>query len=210
MSESKNKVDQNIIASDKNIEIWFEKNWKKCSLAIIVILVVGMTVFTTIYLKEQNTAKAAGALAAAKIADLPALLKKTPNAPGAAAARIRLADDLVAKKDYAGAKVQFNAIANDMAAAIELRSRAKLNSALCDELSGNAKAAAESFALLMNDSSISQLIRDEAGFQAGRIFVAIKDPRGEEILQKLANAPTDANMINPWKRNAQALLNQSK
>ena len=172
--------------------------------------IVGMAVFAVIYFKQQSEAEATRALATAKVADLPALLEKNPGVPGAAAARIRLADNLLAKKDYAGAKAQFKIVADDASAAAELRSRAKLSAVSCDELAGKTKEAAEAFVLLMNDSTAPQRVRDEAGFHAGRIFLTLNDQRGKDILQKMASAPADNSMANPWKKNAAALLKQAK
>lgn len=208
MADSKNN--QKVVSENKNVEIWFEKNWKKCLVALVLILVIGMTIFAVIYFKQQKETEATRALASAKVADLPALLEKNSSVPGAAAARIRLADDLLAKKDYAGAKAQFKIVADDASVAAELRSRAKLSAISCDESAGKTKEAAEAFVLLMNDNTTPQRVRDEAGFHAGRIFLSLNDPRGKEILQKIANTPADGSMANPWKKNAAALLKQAK
>lgn len=210
MSDNKNNVDKNIFADEKMAEIWFEKNWKKVVAIVVCAIVVGMAVFASIYLKKQNDSNMMKAFAAAETAELAALLEKSPNAAGSASARIRLADALIEKKDYAGAKAQFQTLANDASAAAELRSRAKLGIAACDELSGNKKAAAESYMRLSNDSSVPSRVRDEAAFHAGRLFVAVADLRGREILKKLADSPMDSAMANPWKAHAAALLKNLK
>ena len=210
MADKNNNVDKNIFADEKQAEIWFEKNWKKIAAVVVLAILIGMAVFVSIYLKKQKNAEMMQVFAAAETSELAALLEKNPDAAGAASARARLADALVEKKNYADAKAQFQTLANDVSAAAELRSRAKLGVAACDELSGNKKAAAESYMLLSNDSTVPRRVRDEAAFHAGRLFVAVADARGKEILKKLADSPIDSSMANPWKNHAAALLKNLK
>ena len=210
MADKKNNVDKNIFADEKMAEVWFEKNWKKVAAVVVLAILVGMAVFASIYLNKQKNTGMMKKFAAAETAELAALLEKNPDATGASAARARLADALLAKKDYTAAKAQFGALAADLSAAAELRSRAKLGIAACDELSGNKKAAAESYMLLSNDSTVPRRVRDEAAFHAGRLFAAVADSRGKEILKKLADSPMDSSMANPWKAHAAALLKNLK
>lgn len=209
MSDKKNKI-ENVDNSSKVAEIWLEANWKKCLALLVLVIVVGMVIFSVIYVKKQNAREAKENFAAAEVANLAALLEKNPDAPGAAAARIRLADELLSKKDYAGAKAQFSAVATAENIPEELRSRAKLSIPACDELSGNQKAAADGYQALMNDLSTPLRVRDEAGFHAGRLLLAQNDARGKEILQRLADSPADGSLANPWKAHAAALLKGAK
>ena len=121
-----------------------------------------------------------------------------------------MAEKLLNEKKYGEAKEQFKLLASDKNAAAELRSRAKLGSAACDELAGNKKAAADSYLLLVNDSSIPRRVRDEAAFHAGRLLAEIADVRGKEVLKKLVDSPADTSMANPWQAHAAALLKSLK
>ncbi len=201
---------KNIPDVEKKAELWLEKNWKKVIAVIILATIAGMAVFISLYLKKQKNDDLMQAFAAAEAAELGALLEKNPTAPGAAAARIGLAEKLLNEKKYGEAKEQFKLLASDKNAAAELRSRAKLGSAACDELAGNKKAAADSYLLLVNDSSIPRRVRDEAAFHAGRLLAEIADVRGKEVLKKLVDSPADTSMANPWQAHAAALLKSLK
>lgn len=201
---------KNIPDVEKKAELWLEKNWKKVIAVIILATIAGMAVFISLYLKKQKNDDLMQAFAAAEAAELGALLEKNPAAPGAAAARIGLAEKLLNEKKYGEAKEQFKLLASDKNAAAELRSRAKLGSAACDESAGNKKAAADSYLLLVNDSSIPRRVRDEAAFHAGRLLAEIADVRGKEVLKKLVDSPADTSMANPWQAHAAALLKSLK
>ena len=203
MADKKNKIE--VAANDRQVEIWLEKNWKKALAVIVLLLVIGMTVFGTSYYRKAESAKTMKLLAEAEVADLAELLEKNSGVPGAASARMRLADDLLNKKDYQAAREQYALVVSDRYALAENRSRAKLNMAACDELAGKSKEAGEAYLQVMNDLSVSAVLRDEAGYQAGRIFAGLKDSRGKEILQKVA-VSVSANQVNPRKSNAAALL----
>ena len=210
MADNKNNVDANSFAGDKSAELWFEKNWKKALVFIVLLMIVGMAVFAALYLKKQKENDLMQAFAAVEDAELAALLEKNPAASGAAAARAKLAEKLLSEKKYDAAKNQFKLLAADNNAASELRSRAKLGSVACDELAGNKKVAAENYLLLVNDTSIPRRVRDEAAFQAGRILAEISDARGKEVLKKLVDSPADTSMANPWQAHAVALLKNLK
>ena len=196
-----------IIPADKQAEIWFEKNWKKVLVVIVLVVIVGMVSFALIQRRSQQIENATRRLAEAGVGELPELLAKSDGIPGAAAARMRLAADLLGKKDFAAAKEQFSLAANDASAPLESRTLAKLSAAGCEEAAGNRKTAADAFLQIVNDNSVAATFRDEAGFQAGRILIALGEKaRAKEILQKVAVTPAVSSGVNPWKSNAAALL----
>jgi hypothetical protein len=193
--------------ADKQAEIWFEKNWKKILLSIVVLLVVGMGIFYGINQRAVQQKTAAAELAAAEVSDIAGLLEKNPDVPGAAAARLRLIKSLCEEKKYTEAAKQLSLLAADENASPVIRSRARLDAASCKELNGELKEAAEMYLELSNDYSIASELRNEAAYQAGRLLLALKDARGKDVLKTLAEVPADPlTGKNFWQKNASALL----
>ena len=94
---------------DERIELFFSKHWKKVLGAAVVILLAGVVAYSIYYTNKKNTEKATLELASAKAENLPALLEKHSDVPGAAFARLRLAHYQFGKKQYEEAAGNFAA-----------------------------------------------------------------------------------------------------
>lgn len=204
VAERKKVTDiEKALNDDERIELWLSKNWLKCLIAVIIIAVAIIAVFTYLNIKEKNALEVSRNFASAKAEELPALLKKNPGAVGADIARLRLAAYLMDKKDISGAVSQFIEVSISKTAPIELKYRARLSAAACCELAGNIKEAASSYKGIFTDKSIPENIRLEAGYNAGRLLIALNDAaQGEALLKEVAAANTG----NPWKSQAEMLL----
>ena len=92
MADNKKNIDTGSVANEKKAEVWFEKNWKKVLVVIVLATIAGMAIFVSLYLKKQKNDDLMQAFATTESAELIALLEKNPAAPGAAAARAGLAE----------------------------------------------------------------------------------------------------------------------
>ena len=194
MAKKKNieGLEKELYSDRERMEIWIGENWKKCVILAAVVVVAVVAVYSVRYRSEEKRRAAIVALASAKAEELPAVLAKYPDSPGAATAKMRLAEHLMSQKKYADAKARYAEVAQDRNAPAELRGRAKIAGAACDELSGNLQDAAAACTALMSDSSAGTTIREEAGFQAGRLLIALKEfDRAAEVLRNVADMPAE-------------------
>ncbi len=198
---------------DERIELWIRNNYKKCAVAMLVLIAVVVTVLA-LYIKQQNDIRRKSvAIAEAKPEALPALLAENPDLPGAGIARLRLADYLLNdKKDYAGAESVFNTIAQDASLPVEIRNSAKISAVSCIELSGKSKEACEAFVTICSDPTASPALKCEAVLQAARLLLTLKEQaKAVELLQEVANWEIPAggeaqSSVMVGKMYAQALL----
>lgn len=208
----KEKVDiTKALEDNERIELWLSKNWKKCLIFAVAVIVAAVAIFIVFYYRQESIRKNSEALAAAKGEKLEAMLKKTPDAAGADFARIRLASEFVEKKSFDKAAEQFKAVASSKSAPAELRIRARLSIAACLENSGKSKEAADAYQLIYNDMSVGQSVRNEAGFNAGRLLIALgKKADAVKLLKKVAEIPAAGKDKVPaadeWQNQAAVLL----
>ena len=213
MSKKVQKDIEKALPENERIELWLSNNWKKCLLVVIAVIVAAMAVFAVIYYRKETARKNSEALSAAKGEALAAQLNKTPDADGADLARIRLAGELVEKKSFDKAIVQFKAVAASKTAPVELRVRARLSIAACLEQSGKVQEAADACKVIFNDMSVPQSVRNEAGFNAGRILLDLNQKsEAVSLLQKVVKVLPAANGKNAepdqWQIQAAILLNR--
>ena len=168
------------LSDEERIQLWLNKNWKKCLIAVIVIASAVVAFMSVNYIRDQRIMKAVNAIAEAKADELPALIAENPDVPGANLARLRIALNLMDKKDYAGA---------DTTVPLELRTRARFSAAACKEYAGKAKEASAAYMMIFNDSTVSGGSRYEAAYQAGRILIALNDlAAAKKLLQPVAES----------------------
>lgn len=187
--------DKNNSANNRAVELWLEKNWKKCLAGMVAVIVVAMAVFFVFYQRNSNAEKIALAFAGAPVDKLPALLVENSDAPGASVARLRLASYLqMEKKDFSAAKIQYDLLAADKNLPQSVRENARISAAKCEESLGRTKEAAETLFIIFNDASVISEIRNEAGFQAARLFSGLNDPRAKIVFEKLSQFPETASL----------------
>lgn len=177
------------LSDEERIQLWLNKNWKKCLIAVIVIAIAVVAFMSVNYIRDQRIMKAVNAIAEAKADELPALIAENPDVPGANLARLRIALNLMDKKDYAGAESMFTKFASDTTVPLELRTRARFSAAACKEYAGKAKEASAAYMMIFNDSTVSGGSRYEAAYQAGRILIALNDlAAAKKLLQPVAES----------------------
>lgn len=177
------------LSQDERIEMWISKNWKKCAVGAIV-LIVAVVIGFIIFLKHQEDIRNKSiAIAEAEAENLSELLADNPDVPGANTARIRLAHYLEnEKKDYISAGNVYNRIAADTTLPASLRNEARLSSAGCLEAAGKKEEARDAYLSISNDSTVSQSVKCEAAMQAARLLLALGErAQAEELLQGLAD-----------------------
>ena len=215
MKKENNKIDITGALNDsERVELWLKKNWKKTLIAVIILAIVAVAAFAVYYFNNQKAVANDTALNEADAEKLPELLKKNPESPAANQARLRLAQSLIAKKDFDGAAIQFDLVAISEKTPSEIRSRARMSAAACQEAVGKKLEAAEAYLAIFNDASVSGLARNEAGFNAGRLLAGLnKKQRASEVLKLVAETiQTPGNAASPavpdmWQSRAQMLLN---
>ena len=163
-------------------EYAFASNWKKIVIAAVaVVVVVAIAVSVKVFIKSSEMKKAQAFAAAVTIEDLEKTVQKYGSAP--ADARLRLASLYMDKKDYANARKELAAAADDNA--MELRWRAQLNIAYVDELEGKYADGAAKFADFAKSRREvgSAAFAAEAYAAAGRLYLlAGQIEEGKNIL----------------------------
>lgn len=197
-----------LFSDDERFEMFFAANWKKIMAAAVAVVVVITLVFA-IRLHVANNAKRASAklAAASSAADLEKALAENADAAGADAARFRLAGMYIAEKKYAQAQTALDKLA-DSAAEPSLRNKARLSAAYMLEMSGKLADAAQRFSAIAAQHSNPSVMRAEAAYAAGRLYLALnKKAEAKQVLNQLQLMETASasNAVGFWKDRAQML-----
>lgn len=183
---------------DERIELFFSKHWKKVLGAAVVILLAGVVAYSIYYTNKKNTEKATLELASAKAENLPALLEKHSDVPGAAFARLRLAHYQFGKKQYEEAAGNFLAFANDASTPKELGIHARFSAGACKEYAGKSNEALTIYRSVYDDQVAGLAARNEAAFQLGRLYLSMdKKDEAKNILKSVAEAELINNPADP-------------
>lgn len=146
------------------------QNFIYIGVAVIVIVAAGLTFMSV--KNSGDTKEALALLKADTVESLRAVIKQYPSAPLAAYARTRLAAKLFEDKKYDDALALYEAVAKT---AGDVRWQATLDAASVLEAKGDKAAAATRFKETLDNAAAPALYRCQAGFEAGRIYAALKD-----------------------------------
>ena len=181
-----------LFSDRERMELWFSANWKKCIVwAFAIIAAAVVVVILSSYVRSKD-AEFRQKLGSAPVAELADVIAQDPDHEAVPAARLRLANGLLAKGDVNGAKAEFEKLAGDVNAAVALQENGKIGAACCVELLGDAKGAMNSYQALAMDAANSMPLRAEAGFHAARLLMDAGDRAGAEKVLNSVLAGKDA------------------
>lgn len=188
MAENNNKqidgVEKVLFSDRERAELWVAKNWKKSAIVMVIIAVAGVVGYTIAQHLEEKAKACENALIDAKADALADAISKNSGAKGAAFARMRLASDLVSKKDFKGAVAQYKAVVADPECDAQLKLSASVAIAQAYEAAGDAKQALASYLLVEKNSTASVAVRINAACAAARLMIDAKAYKDAELLLK--------------------------
>lgn len=179
MAEKKNKnskalnsaITQELMSDAERVEFLLVSHWKGIVAALIALAAAVAVGFLGYSAYRSSRHKAASALAdASTVEELRAALDAYGSAPGASAARFRLATQLAAEKKYADALAELEKVASDSSNPM-FAAQAALTAAYLHETADDGKAV-QAFADLGARPELPEQLRAEANFNAARIEAA--------------------------------------
>ena len=207
--ENKINMGQALFSDRERFEMWFSENWKRTAIISLAAVVAVSVAFGVKNHIEESRAEAASTLAAADTVDaLKAALKKHPDSSAAPIAKLRLANMLFDKADYAGAIVYLKEIADASDADVVVKNAAKMNYAKALELTGKTEDAAKAFASIAATDGVNFSVKSEAAFNAARLYAKLGKTKAalEEIQNISISGNTSGNpMMNVYAESANAL-----
>jgi len=168
------EISNELFTDEERARMFFIEHWKLIA-AVAVLAVLAVTGWFAVSshmrsVQKANTAKLADAKT---IAEIETVIKNTPDAPGADAAKFRLATMYAAEKNYVKARQVLEALASSTSD-VANRDRARLNAAYTLEFEGNAADAAKKFSDIAGNTALPAMVRAEAGYAAGRLYIDLK------------------------------------
>lgn len=145
-------MEKALFSDSDRVEYWFTKNWKKATVALVLIALVIVAVVFFISKHNDSKKKAADALANVTIATK-GVIGKYSDHPAAPMARFRLAGQYIEKKDYKNALPLLRHIVADSKADPMLKKQAKISLAGALEASGDTAGAITLYTKLSKDRS---------------------------------------------------------
>lgn len=188
------QLGESLFSDRERMELWFAANWKKCVVLTFAVILIAGAAAAWHYFAQKNDAEFREKLGAAKVEEIAGIIAEKPEHPAVPAARLRLANGLLAKGDVKGAKAEFDNLAAAAKAAVALQECGKIGSANCLELLGETQEARKSYQVLADDAANSLPTRAEAGFHAARLLIAAgNNAEAEKMLQKIADLGSNAD-----------------
>ena len=168
-----NELGNSLFSDRERMELWFAANWKKCVLVVVGLILLSGIAVTWYYVSEKKEADFVRRLNEAKSAkEIAEIIAERPDHDAVHAARLRMAQDLLAKGEVKAAKAEFEKLAAAAKAASALQESGKIGVANCLELLGEAESAMKSYQTIADDVANSLPTRAEAGFHAARLMLA--------------------------------------
>jgi len=168
------ELEQALFSDRERFEMWIAENWKKVAVAAVLAALVTAGGFSALWHRSHTNRRASYALVDAADADLEKTLKQYPDAPGAALARMRLAQKYAADKKYDDAIRLYRQISGDSDTDETLRNAARLAVAATQENAGSSAEAASSYSSIAQDAALAPDVRGEAGLAAARLLAREK------------------------------------
>lgn len=190
-------------------ESWLIENWKLVA-AIGAVIILGVAAFSiSAHVIRSRDAAAVKAFSEAKTAEaLLAAIAAYPNHAGAVNARTRLAGIYIADKNYDKALAEFRSIASSDADPF-LRSRASVDCAYILEIQGKNEEAIREFESLSVNPQISEELRAESAYAAGRLYMAKNDlPKARAALSRVVPGKNVSPVYQTWAEKSAAILNR--
>jgi tetratricopeptide (TPR) repeat protein len=200
----KNQEAKELFDDFERFEMFVHERWKWLVFGGISVVVAVAIYGAATYWFSHLDNKAVSALGVAKTEDeLIKVIDEHSDHPAAARARQRLISFYVAEKKYDEALLVYGALlAGNISA--EIRWRSELEMAYLNELKGNLEAAAGEFDRL-GSSPVSEDIRSEASYSAGRLYLQLKnDAEADKCLKRVLSSPvSQSNSL--WQMQARYL-----
>lgn len=200
----KNQDARELFDDFERFEMFVHERWKWLVIGGVVVVIVVAVYGVAAYWFNHLDNKAVSVLGTAKNeTELVKAIEEHSGHPAAVRARQRLINFYVADKKYEEALKVYGAIlAGDVSA--EIRWRCELEMAYLNELKGNLDPAARAFDRI-GSSPVSEDIRSEANYAAGRLYLQLKNnAEADKCLKRVLNAPlSQSNSL--WQMQARYL-----
>ncbi len=195
-----------LFSDTERMEMWFAEHWKSVIAVAVVVLVAGTATFGVWKYREYRYECAVSALQnAATVEALQQTLATYADCDAAPAARYRLANLLLQKKDYKNAASQFQTISDTPAVSPDLAENARFKKIVCAELAGDIKQAAEQYAAFGNDTRMTPARRAEADYAACRLLLDLGDVKTAETILAKERLVGNTMMLFHWTGQLDAL-----
>lgn len=178
--------EKELLSETERVELFISKYWSKIAIVsvILVVVIVGIFAFSKSRSDAQNALM--NKFASAEGAELEKLIADNSSATGVEMARLRLAAELVQKKDFAGAAKHYALVAESSDADIQLRQVAALAQGSALEQDKKLSDAAAVFTKVADNAAFSAGIKAQAGCQAARLLIAEKKfDAAKALLQRI-------------------------
>ena len=178
--------EKELLSETERVELFISKYWSKIAIVslIMVAVVVGLFAFN----KNRSDAKDAimNKFASAEGAELEKVIADNSSAPGVEMARLRLAAELIQKKDFAGAAKHYAQVAESSDADVQLRQVAALSQGRALEQDKKISEATAVFTKIADNAAFSAGIKAQAGCQAARLLISEKKfDAAKALLQRI-------------------------
>ena len=196
-------ITHELMSDAERVEFLLVSHWKGIVAALVALAAAVAFGFLGYTAYRSSRHKAASALADASTeAELREALESYGSAPGAPAARFRLATRLAAEKKYADALAELEKVAADNSNPA-FAAQAALTAAYLHETAGDGKAM-QAFADLGARPDLPELFRAEANFNAARIEAAAgRLPEAVGFLDRIPKAADSQTAV--WSQQGDAL-----
>ncbi len=205
----KNQEAKELFDDFERFEMFVHERWKwLVTGGVVIVLIVACYGIGTYWYKQMDS-KAISALGVAKTEqELVQAIAQYPNHPAAVRARQRLIRMYTDEKKYDEAlKAYEDLLVSEISA--ETRWRCELDMAYVNELKGNTEAAAKAFDRI-GSAPVSEDVRSEANYSAGRLYLDLKkDTEADKCLKRVLSSPMTAG-TSLWQMQARYLLGKVK
>lgn len=205
----KNPEAKELFDDFERFEMFVHERWKwLVTGGVVIVLIVAFYGAGTYWYKQLDN-KAVSALGSAKTEqELIQAIAQYPDHSATARARQRLIRMYTDEKKYDEALKAYEALLVSEIST-ETRWRCELDMAYVNELKGNVEAAAKEFDRI-GSSPVSEDIRSEANYSAGRLYLDLKkDAEADKCLKRVLSSPMTAG-TNLWQMQARYLLGKVK
>lgn len=207
---SKNKQTESVevvqpeLSDHEKLALWWEKNKSLVvgAVALVVIVVIGYQVLGFVQKQRVESLQAAYQALSDEPADWQSFAEKYDGTSLAGVTWLRLADEAYAQDDFEKASTHYENATKSLQHPI-LLGRAKLGQAVSANLAGDIEVSTSLFEAILQDETISETTRGQAGYKLMLIAVTKNDKAlADKTMEKLKSLTTGGI----WSSQAERLL----
>lgn len=202
--------EKELLSETERVELFISKYWLKIAIAAVIVVIAGVAVYAVVKNQNDKVNAIQNKFASATAEELTGVIAANSDVPGVDFARLRLAAELGAAKNYSGAAEQLKAVADNAGADLIIRQLAVMELGAALEMAGKIADAAQVFAKAADDTAFSAGIKAQAGCQAARLMIAGKDfASAKAMLQRIVarkSIMTEDFAFSTWVAQAEQML----